>query len=109
MMSLKFKPTMVRNTHAAVQAYNRGTLYQQQEDWDRAIYYYTRAVENDDTFATAFFNLGAVYWSRGEFDYEGMETMLKGLQLVKAIEPGPFDWKKVVDESFLPDDLRSKR
>ena len=51
---------------------------------------------------------GGVYWSRGEFDYEGMETMLKGLQLVKAIEPGPFDWKKVIDESFLPDDLRSK-
>ena len=30
-----------------------------------------------------------VYWSPGDFDYEGMETMLKGLQLVKAIEPGP--------------------
>ena len=64
---LRIKPTMVRNTHAAVQAYNRGTLYQQQEDLDRAIYYYTRAVENDDTFATAFFNLGSVYWAKGEY------------------------------------------
>lgn len=50
-----------------------------------------------------------VYWSRGEFDYEGMEVMLKGLQLVKAIPEGPFDWTKVIDESFLPADLRSKK
>ena len=50
-----------------------------------------------------------VYWSRGEFDYEGMEVMLKGLQLVKAIPEGPFDWSKVIDESFLPSDLRSKK
>ena len=47
-----------------------------------------------------------VYWSPGDFDYEGMPTMLSGLQLVKAIEPGPFDWSKVVDESYLPEDLR---
>lgn len=55
--------------------------------------------------------LGAkgVYWSRGDFDYEGMEVMLKGLQLVKAIPDGPFDWKTVVDESYLPADLRSKK
>ena len=34
--------------------------------------------------------------------------MLKGLHLVNAIEPGPFDWSKVVDESYLPPDLRAK-
>jgi NitT/TauT family transport system substrate-binding protein len=49
------------------------------------------------------------YWTRGEFDYDGMAVMLKGLQLVKAIEPGPFDWSRVVDESFLPADLRSAK
>lgn len=48
-----------------------------------------------------------VYWSKGEFDYVGMDVMLKGLQLVKAVDEGPFDWKKVVDESYLPPDLRS--
>jgi NitT/TauT family transport system substrate-binding protein len=37
-----------------------------------------------------------------------MEAMLKGLHLVNAIEPGPFDWSKVVDESYLPPDLRAK-
>ncbi|MDE2606121.1 MAG: ABC transporter substrate-binding protein [Burkholderiales bacterium] len=49
-----------------------------------------------------------VYWSRGGFDYEGMAFMLKGLQMVKAVPEGPFDWKTVVDESYLPADLRSK-
>jgi NitT/TauT family transport system substrate-binding protein len=50
-----------------------------------------------------------VYWSRGEFDYDGMEFMLKGLQLVKAIPEGAFDWKTVIDESYLPADLRSAK
>ena len=48
------------------------------------------------------------YWSLGGFDYEGMDVMLRGLQLVKAVEPGPFDWSKYVDESYLPDDLKRK-
>ncbi len=46
------------------------------------------------------------YWSTGKLDYEGMNTMLTGLILVKAIEPGPFDWGKIVDESLLPADQR---
>lgn len=46
------------------------------------------------------------YWSTGKLDYEGMNTMLTGLILVKAIEPGPFDWTKIVDESLLPADQR---
>jgi len=63
-----FKPPATPNLQAAVQAYNRGTTYQQQGDLDRAIFYYLRAVENDDSFATAFFNLGIVYTSRRDFD-----------------------------------------
>jgi NitT/TauT family transport system substrate-binding protein len=48
------------------------------------------------------------YWSLGDFDYEGMNVMLKGLQLVKAINEGPFDWSKIVNENYLPDDLKAK-
>jgi NitT/TauT family transport system substrate-binding protein len=48
------------------------------------------------------------YWSPGKFDYEGMDTMLKGLVLVKAIEAGSFNWKDIVDESLLPNDQRSQ-
>jgi tetratricopeptide (TPR) repeat protein len=77
---LRFKPTAVRNTRAAVMAYNRGTLYQQQKDWDRAVYYYTRAVENDDMFATAFLNLGSVYWAKGEYT-TAKEAYQKAVQL----------------------------
>jgi NitT/TauT family transport system substrate-binding protein len=49
------------------------------------------------------------YWSTGRFDYTSMDNMLKGLILVKAIEPGPFDWKGVVDESYLPASERSAK
>ena len=30
------------------------------------------------------------------------------LKLVKAVEPGPFDWSKIVDDSYLPDVLKRK-
>ena len=63
---LNIRRPVVRNAQAAVQAYNRGTLYQQGEDWDRAIFFYTRALENDDTFTTAYFNLAAAYWAKGD-------------------------------------------
>ncbi|MGF6769896.1 NitT/TauT family transport system substrate-binding protein [Paraburkholderia sp. GAS199] len=49
------------------------------------------------------------YWSEGSFDYKSMDEVLKGLVLVKAIPEGPFDWPKIVDESMLPADLRTKK
>lgn len=49
------------------------------------------------------------YWSDGRFVYEGMEVMLQGLVLVGAIESDEFDWSAVVDESFLPEDLRTPK
>lgn len=49
------------------------------------------------------------YWSEGSFDRKGMEEVLKGLILVKAIPEGPFDWSKIVDESLLPADLQTKK
>ncbi|MFN5141338.1 MAG: ABC transporter substrate-binding protein, partial [Burkholderiales bacterium] len=49
------------------------------------------------------------YWSPGGFDFEGMGTMLRGLQLVKAIPEGPFDWSKVINDSLLPADLRTAK
>jgi NitT/TauT family transport system substrate-binding protein len=51
-------------------------------------------------------NVAAIeYWSRGNFEYDAMDRMVRGLQLVGAIEEGPFDWTTVVDEGFLPDDV----
>ncbi len=40
------------------------------------------------------------YWSAGEFEYEGMNNMVHGLQVIGEAS-GPVDWKNVVDESFL--------
>lgn len=77
---LSVRKPLFRNTQAAVQAYNRGTLYQQQEDWERAIYFYTRAVENDDGFATAFFNLGSVYWAKRDLDLAA-DAYIRALQI----------------------------
>ncbi|OGV41278.1 MAG: hypothetical protein A2X46_01800 [Lentisphaerae bacterium GWF2_57_35] len=77
---LDIKKPVFRNTKAAIQAYNRGTIYQQQEDWDRAVYYYTRAVENDDTLANAFYNLGSAYWAKGELQL-AKEAYHRSLQI----------------------------
>jgi tetratricopeptide (TPR) repeat protein len=77
---LNIRRPAVRNQQAAVQAYNRGTLYQQRGEWDQAIFYYTRALENDDTFVTAYFNLGAVYWARGDHAL-AKEAYRKALEL----------------------------
>ena len=46
------------------------------------------------------------YWSEGRMDYKAMDLMVEGLQIVGQ-QKGPVDWKKIVDLSFLPADLRS--
>ena len=40
------------------------------------------------------------YWSAGEFDIDGMNLMVQGLQLVGDIT-GPVDWDRLIDRSFL--------
>lgn len=51
---------------------------------------------------------GSQYWSPGRLDYEGMDVMLDGLRLVKALDDTPFDWASMTDESLLPADQHSK-
>jgi NitT/TauT family transport system substrate-binding protein len=45
------------------------------------------------------------HWSRGDLSKEGLETVIRGLTTVGDLE-GPFDWSKVIDQSFLDEDLR---
>lgn len=47
------------------------------------------------------------YWSTGGFDRASMDEVAKGLVLIKAADPGPFDWNKVIDDSLLPASERS--
>jgi len=59
--------------------------------------------------ATAVKNMIAVrFWSPGNFEMEGLDRMIAGLRIVGEVE-GPVDWSKLVDERFLPPDLRSKK
>lgn len=45
------------------------------------------------------------YWSRGEFDVDGMNNMVEGLQIIGR-QNGPVDWSTILDPSFLPTDLQ---
>lgn len=50
---------------------------------------------------------GLPYWGPGDFHIDGMNRMIDAQKLVGAIS-GDVDWSKVIDQSFLPDDLKSK-
>lgn len=40
------------------------------------------------------------YWSAGEFEMEGMDNMVRGLEIVGEVK-GKVDWSKIVDTSFV--------
>lgn len=48
------------------------------------------------------------YWSRGDFTPAGLESNVKALQLVKVIDVDKVDWNALIDQSYLPEDLRRK-
>lgn len=41
------------------------------------------------------------YWGDGQLNYDGMNRMAEGMQLVGTLKAAP-DWQKLVDTSFLP-------
>ena len=50
---------------------------------------------------------GVRYWSGGEINLKAMNEMMRAQKIVGALKDDP-DWAKIIDESFLPDDLRKK-
>ncbi len=105
---LKKNPDKIR---AIIEARRKGVEFIRQHPGETAPIFareYKISVEQAKTALDHVLSVKGEYWSTGGFDREGMEAMLKGLHLVNAIEPGPFDWSKVVDESYLPPDLRAK-
>jgi tetratricopeptide (TPR) repeat protein len=78
--AIKYRKPAARNTKAAVQAFNQGAKYQERKDWDRAIYYYLRSLENDDMIASTFYNLGVAYTMKGEREV-AKEAYLRALEL----------------------------
>lgn len=51
---------------------------------------------------------GVPYWGPGNFDIAGMDRMIRAQKLVGALS-GDVDWSKIVDTSFLTDDLKPKQ
>jgi NitT/TauT family transport system substrate-binding protein len=50
---------------------------------------------------------GVPYWGPGDLKLDTMNNMIRAQKLVGAVK-GDVDWSKMIDESFLPDDLKSK-
>jgi NitT/TauT family transport system substrate-binding protein len=50
---------------------------------------------------------GVRYWGPGNFNIQAMNEMMRAQKLVGALKDDP-DWSKIIDESFLPDDLKRK-
>ena len=106
---LKKNPDLIRGI---IQARRKGVEFIKQHP-DEAATIMAKEYKIDVAIAKAaiadILAVKGTYWSVGDFDYEGMNVMLKGLQLVKAISAGPFDWSAIVDESYLPADLKSAK
>lgn len=76
---------------------------------DEAAAIFARAYKLPEPMAkAAVHNMVEVhYWSEGKLDRPAMDAMVQGLALVGDIE-GKVDWSKLIDESFLPAELRSQ-
>jgi NitT/TauT family transport system substrate-binding protein len=46
------------------------------------------------------------YWSRGDFSKAGLAANILGLRLVQVIPADKVDWNALIDQSYLPPDLR---
>jgi NitT/TauT family transport system substrate-binding protein len=51
---------------------------------------------------------GIPYWGPGDIRIDTMDNMIRAQKIVGAMQ-GDADWNKLIDESFLPEDLKSKK
>lgn len=102
---LEENPDLIRGI---IRARQRGVefIYDDPEEAGRIL---ARVYEEEEDIAISAVTAVAQleYWSRGDFEYDAMDNMLDGLRLVDAIDDGPFAWGGIVDESYLPEELRS--
>lgn len=93
---------------ALIEARRRGVQFIR-ENPAEAARIFADAYERDEAIARIAIEamLEIDYWSEGGFVYEDMDVKMGGLRLIDVID-GEVDWSAVVDESFLPDDLRSQ-
>jgi NitT/TauT family transport system substrate-binding protein len=75
---------------------------------DEAIAIYAKVWQQDAKEVATYFPKYFGYngeWSPGGFDQEALAKMSDGLQLIGE-SSGPVDWKAVIDQQFLPQDLQ---
>ncbi len=75
---------------------------------DEAMRIYAKYWQQDPKDVATYFPKYFGYkgeWSRGGFDKEALKKMSDGLELIGESK-GPVDWKKVIDQQFLPADQR---
>lgn len=63
---LDYRPPATRNVQAGLQAFNRAVQFHNQQNWEQAIFFYLRSLENDDQQARTFYNLGICYTMNGQ-------------------------------------------
>jgi NitT/TauT family transport system substrate-binding protein len=51
---------------------------------------------------------GIPYWGPGDIRIDTMDNMIRAQKIVGAMQ-GDADWSRLIDESFLPDDLKTKK
>ena len=47
------------------------------------------------------------HWNAGAFSKKGLAAVVDGLHSVGEMK-GPVDWSKLIDQEYLPKDLRTK-
>lgn len=53
--------------------------------------------------------VAAKFWSRGEFSRAGLDVNIVGLQLLGVAEGDkPVDWSNLIDQGYLPEDLKRR-
>lgn len=66
--TLPYRPPAQVNRRAADQAFRRAFAFQREQNWDQAVFFYLRSLENDDQTANTFYNLGICYMMQGNPD-----------------------------------------
>lgn len=69
--TLPFTPTETRNRKAAETAFQKALIAHRAGKTDEAIREYTTAIEQDDTFERAFYNLGLIYYANKQMALAG--------------------------------------
>jgi NitT/TauT family transport system substrate-binding protein len=75
---------------------------------DDAMQIYAKIWQQDRSQVASYFPKYFGYegeWTRGEFENLGLDKMSEGLQLVGNTDK-PVDWKAIIDQQFLPQDLQ---